>query len=92
MIILLSIFIFLLIYLSFRLDDQKIILNKKNSKSSKYFLWQNDNKAFHLLWSSITFNNQSFSAYSKNGDSIMSFPADIKELDSLKLKFKTIKF
>ena len=92
MIMLLSIFIFLLIYLSFRLDKQKITLNKKKSKESKYFLWQKDNKAFYLLSSSITFNDQSFSAYSKNGDSIMSFSTDIKVLDSLKMKFQAMNF
>ena len=51
------------------------------------FFWQDKNKAYSLLLHSITIYDNSFSAYSSKWDSLMTFPAQHKDLESIKNKF-----
>ena len=83
MIVLLSIFIFLLIFMSSRIDSIKSEV-KVNSVNDKYFIWKNGNKAFLLLKKSTSFKENSFSAFSKHADSIMTFYLSSVQIDSLK--------
>ena len=83
MIVLLSIFIFLLIFMSSSIDSTKKVVIS-NSVNDKYFLWKNGNKAFLLSKISISFQENSFSAFSKHADSIMTFYLSSDQVDSLK--------
>ena len=80
---LLCIFIFLLIFMSTRINNLSI---KKpvNSPNDNFFIWKDGDKAFILLKSTISFQKGSFSAFSNHADSMMTFQLNPFQYDSLK--------
>ena len=88
MIILVTFIIFVLIIFITHKTNKDNIAENPNYRG--IFLWQDKNKAYSLLLHSITIYDNSFSAYSSKWDSLMIFPAQPYDLESIKKKLTNI--
>ena len=86
MIILVTFIIIVLIIVIPRKSNKDNIAENPNYR--EIFFWQDENKAYSLLLHSVTIYDSSFSAYSSKWDSLMTFPAQHKDLKSIKNKFE----
>ena len=86
MIILVTFLILVLVIISTRNNFKGEISTSPNF--SETFFWQNNNKAYSLLLHSVSIYDSSFTAYSNKWDSLMTFPAQYKNLKSIKNKFE----
>ena len=90
MIILVTFIIFVLIFFITHRPNKDNIA--KNLNYREIFFWQDKNKAYSLLLHSVSFQVDSFSAYSSKWDSLMIFPALPSELQSIKNKLQDYPF